>query len=280
MSIFSRRKANTVVAVVADTHPNSTVGLCPPEVTLDDGGMYQASKAQRWLWQNWLDFWGRVRSLKNEHRARVYAVFNGDGSDDNRHSQHQLVTVNKSVIVDIGEAVIKPAREIADRIFCIRGTEAHVGGSGELEELIAHRVGAVQDDETGHYSWWHLPLVAAGVEFDICHHPRTAAYRPWTRGAAADRQAAIIISECAEQCIIAPDVAIRSHVHYFADSGVDRRPRTFYTPPWQLTTSFFQRLGAGASVEPVGGLIFVCRDGRYTVEPVRYEAERREPWTE
>jgi len=52
MNVLGRRKRDTViVAVVADTHPNSTVGLCPPEVELDDGGTYHASKAQRWLWE-------------------------------------------------------------------------------------------------------------------------------------------------------------------------------------------------------------------------------------
>lgn len=32
----------TVVAIVGDLHCNSTLGLCPPRVALDDGGEYVA----------------------------------------------------------------------------------------------------------------------------------------------------------------------------------------------------------------------------------------------
>ena len=56
-----RRKATNadrplILRVTSDLHAGSTVALCPPKVQLDDGGKYEASKAQLWLWECWLDF--------------------------------------------------------------------------------------------------------------------------------------------------------------------------------------------------------------------------------
>ena len=59
----------TVVAIAGDLHVNSTVAVCPPVVMLDDGGEYRASKPQRWLWREWVKFWGAVR------RRRINGVW-------------------------------------------------------------------------------------------------------------------------------------------------------------------------------------------------------------
>ena len=42
-----------LVVATADQHVNSTVGLCPPAVTLDDGGTYRASELQLLQWSYW-----------------------------------------------------------------------------------------------------------------------------------------------------------------------------------------------------------------------------------
>ena len=70
---------HTVLAVLADTHINSTVGLCRPAVHRDDGGEYLASVAQRWLWECYQDFLRRTTQLAAG--ARVIGVVNGDALD-------------------------------------------------------------------------------------------------------------------------------------------------------------------------------------------------------
>ena len=49
-----------VVAVVSDLHINSTVGLCPGPVPLDDGGTHQPSKEQRALLRCWNEYWAEI----------------------------------------------------------------------------------------------------------------------------------------------------------------------------------------------------------------------------
>jgi len=270
----------TLVVVVADLHTNSTIGLCAGRVELDDGGAYTPSKAQRdYLLRNWRRFWREVTALRDEsHADRVVVVVDGDWADDNRHSKAQLITLNRSVIVREAVRVLEPACEIADELLIVRGTEAHTGQSGELEEAAAEMIGATPDPTTGLHSHWYLLVEIAGVRFDIAHHPPTAGYRPWTRAPAAARAGEILRIQYLEEGATVPDVAIRAHVHYYQPGPREPKPEFFYCPPWQLCTAFGHRIGAGGRIEPVGGLTFLCRDGEYQFKPLRYPPPRVRPW--
>lgn len=279
MSARADDDETVIVAVVGDLHVNSTVGLCPPYVDLDDGGTYRPSKAQRWLWRCWLDFWNKIGALKREHGAQCYAVLNGDLADDNRHSKHQLITPNNTTVIRMTAGVLEPALDVADRAFVVRGTEAHAGPSAQLDEKVAEDIDAERNEEAKTWSWWWLPLEAAGVRFDIAHHPQTFGSRPWTLDPAAARHAVIIRDQYWERGERPPDVAVRSHVHTYSLSAKRLKPQFFYTPPWELTTAHGHRRGGGGGVEPVGGLPFVCQNGEYTFDkPISYRARRQPPW--
>ena len=63
-------KRPVVLAITSDHHTGSTLGLCPPEgVRLDDDGSYKPSRAQLWLWANWLDYWKAVAAIRDQHKA-------------------------------------------------------------------------------------------------------------------------------------------------------------------------------------------------------------------
>ena len=55
-----------LLRITSDLHAGSTVAICPPRVQLDDGGEYHASKAQRWLWERWKDFWIRGEAKRRQ----------------------------------------------------------------------------------------------------------------------------------------------------------------------------------------------------------------------
>ncbi len=75
-----------------------------------------------------------------------------------------------------------------------------------------------------------------------------------------------------------PNVVIRSHLHQFADTGMNFNSiRLIATPAWQLITGYVHRLQPGALAD-IGGLIFVCYPGgKYELEVVRYRPKRRKP---
>jgi len=271
-----------LVAVVADTHINSTVGLCPPVVPMDDGGSYHASKVQRAIWAAWKEFWSEdVYARAKNLGAKVYVVINGDLNDLNVHDGTQLISHSEADIVKTSVDAIEPAIDGADYVFIVRGTEAHVGKKANLEEEVAKDVGAEPDKCAGTHSWYWLKLEAAGVTFDIAHHPETFARRPWTKDAAAVRHGRIVREQYLDRGERPPDVALRAHIHEFVPGNRRLPPFFCYCPGWQVMTSFSYRLGSTA-VKPVGGLVFVCRDGDFEFMPVIRPpmGSKRRPWRE
>ena len=267
----------TILAVVGDTHINSSVGLSPLTINLDDGGTYRASKGQRWLWYNWLDYWECVAKLVTQHDAKVWTVFNGDLVEgDGKNRSHQLITQNDTTVMSMALDAIRPALEASDRLFVVRGTAAHVGLSASLEEKVAIDIEAVKCKETNTYSWWKLLLDCDGVLFDITHHGNVGRL-PWTKSNPLNALAVRLLLEYAGGRL--PDVALRSHNHKFAETGMNYPVRVISLPAWQLATEYSHRLGVVEAAD-VGGAIFVCDGGKYEVIIKRYVPERQRPWRE
>ena len=127
------------VIVVSDTHIGSTVGLSPPTVSLDDGGMYNASPPQRELWKCWVDFWQWAAEQSKGHRRIV--VFNGDIIETDAKSRGiPMATRNKADLLTMAIEAIGPALEVSDLTYVIRGTQAHTGQAAEFEELLARDI--------------------------------------------------------------------------------------------------------------------------------------------
>lgn len=268
----------TTIAVVADLHTNCTVGLCPPVVQLDDGGTYHASKAQQAIYDDWGQYW---QEAKRRKRGKLYAVIDGDLCDLNRHDGVGLITHNRADIVRMALTVLEPVADVSDRIFIIRGTEAHVGEHAYLEELIAREIGATPDEEAGTFTWWWLPLDTDGLLIDIAHHPETGGNMPQTEDAAVGRNSFIIRARCLEHGLRVPDIAIRAHKHQINDSGAKtKKPLVLWTPSWQLTTNYGYRLGAGGIVRPLGGWFIDCENGTYQHECMKFVMGSKKSWSE
>lgn len=271
----------TILAVVSDTHIGSTVGLCPPKIKLDDGGHYVASRAQRAVWKAWLEYWDIVTEMKQDLDARVITVLNGDTVDRNKHTAHQSITTNEATVITIAASALAPAICVSDRLCIIRGTAAHVGRGANLEEQLSNEYNddfLILDKQSGTRTWWRWHPEIESVKFDIAHHPATSSRRPWTKDAAAARLSALLRVEYLEAGLEIPDIAIRAHMHMAASSGRFTKPETFAMPSWELNCHFAHRLGSTPPVEPVGGLIFVLKNGKYDVELKVWKARTRKIW--
>lgn len=251
-----------ILIEVSDLHTNSTVGLCPPRVVLDDGGYYTASDAQKWLWACWLDFVEWAKDHIERHRPdRVIVVVNGDSSDGSHHRTFQIISHNPGDMIDMAYRVLEPLLDLADDVLVTRGTGAHVGGSGWMEEKIAKDINA-NTLGTDNHSHYKLSFELEGVYFDIRHHS-SMGRRPWTRANSANFLASHIIMSRTEAGWRIPDVAVRAHMHRHADSGKNfKTVRALYSPAWQLATEYVHKVATeDADISDIGGLLFVCEDG-------------------
>lgn len=280
----SRETAAVVIAVRSDVHAGSTVAVCPPRISLDDGGYYEASKAQRWLWEKWGAFTDRVAQVREAHHAALYDVYNGDLVDGDHHGTSQILSRNPNAQAAVLAEVMRgPLALGPDKIWIIRGTEAHVGGSASAEERYADGLRrdkrpVVPDEATGTASHWHARLDIQGVRFDFAHHGRVGT-RPWTEGTGPATLAAEIFYNHARDSIPHPHIAVRSHFHQFVDTGSMHPTRVIQTPAWQLKTAFTHRIATSGKLSHIGGVIFVVRDGRLIeVEPVIYRPDPTPLW--
>lgn len=273
-----------VLAITSDQHAGSTVALCPPRIRLDDDGHYEASPAQRWIWQHWQDFWKRADQTRKRHKgSKLYQVYNGDMTDGDHHGTTQILSGNPTAQAAVVDALMKvPLALKPDAMFFVRGTEVHVGKSGCHEERIASGLKKdgwpVQPDpDTGSASRWHLRMEVEGVRIDIAHHGRVGT-RPWTKPNVVANLAAEIFYDHCKDGIPHPHLAIRSHMHQFVDTASLHPTRVIQMPAWQLATAFIHRIAPGKLAD-IGGVIVVIDNGRILeVDPVIVKPQPSTVW--
>lgn len=261
--------------VVSDSHSNSIVGLSKPSVNLDDGSEIHASTVRRWLFHTWEDI---LKQVKNKQRGELYAVLNGDIIETDAKSRHatELLSANKETAVKQAIEVFEPLFEMCKGVYVVRGTEAHVGEQGQIEEIFAKNFDNTIRDDSGNASRWFLPLEFDGVKMDICHHPRGGSGgRPMNSQTGVDRIAADTMFMYANMRRAAPDLVIRSHLHGYRDSRDAFATRAIITPPMSLLTAYTYRLGITFSND-VGAILIYADNGKYFVEPLTYEVRKPE----
>ena len=261
------------VIVISDTHTNSTVGLCPAYVNLDDGGTYIPSKPQKVMLKAFHDFCDKSLDTKDP----ITLIINGDMVEDG-HKGTQVISRNKATIMSMAVDVLSPLIDKAEKVFVIRGTEYHTGNSGELEESIAQDLdNVVPISKKGTASWWHLRTKISNVRFDIAHHISMGGL-PWTEKNAANKLSAILMYQYAEWGELPPHIAIRSHVHRLSDSGMNYPIYSITQPYWCMATSYVHRIGGSNAKPCIGGTIIDCDNGKYNVTVERYTPYRTKPY--
>lgn len=263
---------NWIVAVVSDLHVNSSAGLWPKKYTLDDGQTVKQSTVQRWLWQQWCEYWRIVEDRKQATGARVFVVVNGDATDKNRHSHYQLITDNEADIIDATVEVLQPAVKVADELAIVRGTEAHVGGCGWMEEALAKDVATFKPSDKV-AAWWWLPLKIGDAYLAFAHHPGKNSHVRWTVGGAAIRAASELVMEYFGEAEY-QELVTYGHIHHDEDSADNQPIRVLTLPPFKAHEAYDMRNRAGRRFV-VGGNLYTVRLGQLCdVEKVRFVSKR------
>ena len=265
------------VILIADTHINSKLGLCAPNIIDDDGNEVKQNVIQKWLWQSWNSFIEDVKRTIGDTYTTV--IFDGDIVDiDAKNRSGQMLSRNPSVVKKAATMVIDPMVELADKVFFIRGTEAHTGNSGWMEELLAeHYTKTVRDGLTGNYSWNHLRAEFSGVKLDVAHHVSMGTL-PWTYANAAAKLVQVTKYEYMEWGETPPDIVVRAHRHQHAETGTTFSTRGVCLPGWQWLTTYLYRLGKENTKPHIGGSIVLCDNGQHQYIPFLYEPVRSPAW--
>lgn len=249
------------IVVISDTHSGCKFALCPPKVKLDDGGEYIASKYQLELWEKWKQFWN-VEVPKLTKNETFVVVHNGDAIDGIHHDSVTQVSHNIVDQINIAEEVMQiPLRNPKCKgYYHIRGTEAHVGKSGQYEEQLAKRLNAIPSED-GQYARWEMYL-RFGKNKDhlihFTHHVGTTNSSAY-ESTAVYKEFIEAYTEAGRFGDVPPSVICRSHRHrdFIIPISVENGlAYSVVTPAWQLKTPFVYRGMLGrASTPHIGGII-------------------------
>lgn len=256
-----KHKINNIV-VISDTHAGCSFGLCVPLVTLDSGGEYRASRLQLAVYKAWQEWWGEWVPLFTRGEPWIL-VMNGDAIDGRHHRATTQISQNLTDQKNIAKMLLSPI--ISDKncagYYHIRGTEAHVGPSGEDEEELAKSLGAIPD-ENGNSARWQLWMRLDRALIHFSHHIGTTASSAY-ESTAVYKEMVEAMNEAGRWGDEPPDVIVRSHRHRQFETTVATEKgmgKSIVTPGWQLSTPFVHRLASGRAGTPhVGG--YVIRTG-------------------
>jgi len=250
--------------VLSDTHCGCRLGLLHPDgITVDGGGRYLPSEFQRKMWVWWREFWD-VWVPEVTKGEPFDVVHNGDAIDGVHHNSTTQISHNLEDQQRIAEAVLAPVvaqcQASGGTYYHIRGTEAHVGKSGEYEERLAKTLGAKPNPDGQYARWdlWKRVGTDDGPLVHLLHHIGTT-------GSAAHEASAVNAELTAEYVEAArwgrqpPDFIVRSHRHRSIAVDLDSArgyAAAVVTPAWQGKTPFvFKVPGARLSEPQIGGVL-------------------------
>lgn len=265
-----QKKSINNLIVVSDLHCGCRLGLCPPEpVPLDEGGSYYPSKLQNVVWGWWEEFWHKWVPTVTEGEPFA-VVCNGDAIDGVHHGSVTQISHNLEDQCELAYKVLKPVVDACEgRYYHIRGTEAHVGKSGQEEERLAKRLGAIPN-EMGQRARWELWLqVGLSGLVHISHHIGTAGSLAY-ESSALMRELSEAYVEAGRWGNKSPSVVIRSHRHRNAEIRIQTSQgfaTVATTAAWQLKTPFTFKIAGARQAQPQVGATLVKyspEDGLFT----------------
>lgn len=261
----------TTLAFISDLHAGSTLAPCPQPIELDNGGMYEPSKVQRYLNAKLDQFWGEV---ENARRDRLGVVLNGDLVDGQVKQSAEVISPHPHVEFAVIKDILAPLSRLRPNfIYVTRGTEAHTGKAGHKDEAVAHYLAKEQKltvercPDTGRYSHQLAAFRVAGHLIWASHHGKTGSVG-WSN--VINNRALHIWLECTKRGHPAPELVVQAHNHKFDDSGWKHPTRVVQQPAWQLKTAHAHKVAA-MELSDLGGVLVQARSHqRLEVEPVVY----------
>ena len=218
-----------LLGFVSDIHAGSTRGLMPPGLVSAEGNPIGMNPFQEWLYQCWQDQQGWLAGIVG--RDKYDLVFNGDLTEGKHHGARQLISNDTGDHIDPATKLLKPVAALAAKTFVVKGTECH---SEDMEHVIAEKIGAEKNPDTGRHTFDILLLDICGVRVSVRHHfPATT--RAYLEASQHSIQMGNAIIEAHRNSDTIPRIVVGAHRHRMGHYS-DGKSLTVVTPAWQGLT--------------------------------------------
>lgn len=249
--------------VVSDLHVGCEFGLCPKKgYRTDSGGHYTPNRIQRESGAMWDEFWRKwVPSVVGRQPFDITIL--GDTIDGSHHGSvhqwtHNLET-QEAAAVELLNPIAARARAFGGRFFMVRGTEAHVGQSGQNEESIAKQLDAVPNRDAQHARHELNIRIGSGL-INMLHHVGTTSSAAY-ESTAVHKELVEAYNEAARWNLRAFAGVVRAHRHRCIHIKIpSARGNDFSvtTPGWQAKTPWAYKVaGARQSSPQFGGICII-----------------------
>jgi len=247
---------------ISDLHIGSKFAVMHPHSD------YKANQVQRWLFKTWNIFLDNVQKILDEQKPDyVHLSELGDLGelDYAKRNASELWTQDPDDIVANHAELLEPLHKLANSVHFVRGTKAHIGEDGGIDEKIARDCDISVHTNTkltngkfitaGQYAEFSL----SGVHFEIAHHGKNKS--KWTDINTLVSLGNEILLKRTKNGQKAPDVVSRGHFHYGEHTPFDKKPYVIAVPSWQLPNNYAFRVDATVETPHVGGHVVVVEDG-------------------
>ena len=261
---------------ISDSHVGHKTAIMYPQNDVD----YVPNKAQRWLFKTFSqEFLPDVERLLDKYKpdyVHLSALGDMGELDYKRRNQNEVWTSNADEIDRNMANLFEPLVNLADSMHVVRGTKAHVGEDGGIDEKFARDWDNIVPATKTIYAGWYAEFVLSGVHFEIAHHGANRSRWTDTNGLnALGNEILLKRTKNGQRC---PDVVSRGHFHYSGHTASDNKPYVIAVPSWQLPTTYVYRVDRTVETPHVGGHVVIVEDGRI-IETARlkYQFPRKKP---
>jgi len=262
----------TIIAISADKHSGSTLGLMRPQTfNLHDGGSFSPSPLQRQIWQQYDECLDYIKEQRK--KSRLIWIENGDVVEGIHHQTTQIVSgrvdEHEQIACDILDYTFQKVKFTkGDLAYMITGTEEHSGNGSQSENRVAEDLDFIpqysqESDKPNRYTWDRLLLKVNGVLLDIAHHGGSVGRRAWTTENGMRNLVKSFYLQSLEDGTELPRYWVRSHKHQFVYSGMYSGKHGdiegFVTPSFQMKTGFAYKI-AGHQLSDIGMIVIIVED--------------------
>jgi len=262
---------------VSDTHVGHKTGIMFPDPYID----HKPNKAQKWLYKTFsVNFQFAIEEFLDKWKPDyVHISLLGDMGDiDYKNRSKQFWTSERTMIAHNAGQLLDPLVQMADSLHLVRGTKAHIGEDGGVDELIAKEFDiTVPPDGYQQFSHWFVDFELSNVLINIAHHGRNRT--KWTDDNGLNSLKNEIILSRAKNNERIPKIISRGHFHFSGHTPWDDFPYVIAVPSWQLPTDFIYRIDPKTEIPMVGGNAIMLEDGKIIdVLRKRYRYPRSKVW--
>jgi hypothetical protein len=273
------KSKGSAVVIVSDIHAGCQLAVCPSLVHLDEGGEYIPNEIQKIIYGWWQEFW-EVHVPEMTNKLPYSIIVNGDSVDGTHHGSTHQISQNLTDQGKIATELLKPLVDKCEgRFYIIRGTEAHVGKSGQEEERLAMELGAIPN-KYGQYARNELWKIVGNHLIHVLHHIGSTNSQSY-ESTAVHAELVAAYNEAARWGEQPPDIVVRSHRHRYFETIIATqkgRGRAVITPGWQAKTPFSFKIGSRNQRPQFGGVVIIeSPAGELYTRSKVWSLEREEP---